>query len=92
LDVRERRVLLLNLKDHRDRGVIDLLPILGIAPLRQIAAQLEISAEKLAELWPQLPLPDAEIAREFGCPPGNIPVWRLRARRKLDRLLGAEAA
>ncbi len=79
-------VLLLNLTDHQGRGVVHLLPLLGIATLRQIAGVLDMAPEALAEVWNNLPLPDSEIARILGCAPASIPVFRLRARKKLQEL------
>lgn len=79
--------LLLNLTDHRGRGVIDLLPILRIATLRQIAAVMGLPAEQLAELWSRLPLEDQQIAQILACPTGRIAVWRWRARQKLETLV-----
>jgi hypothetical protein len=76
--------LLLNLTDHRGRGIIDLLPVLGIASLRQIAAVMEMPAEQLAQLWSSLPLEDQQIATLLNCPVARIPVCRWRARQKLE--------
>src|SRR5262245_57680847 len=60
---RQQRVaLLLKLRDAEGRGCVALFPALGIATLRQLAEALEMSAERLAEMWNETPLDDAKIA------------------------------
>ena len=62
LPVRQRRALLLNLRDTDGGGCIALLPLTGVATMQQIAAALEMPAEQLAALWGRLPLDDLELA------------------------------
>jgi DNA-directed RNA polymerase specialized sigma24 family protein len=62
LPLAQRTVLLLNLRDADGRGCLALFQATGVATLRQIADALELSAERFAELWTQLPLDDATIA------------------------------
>lgn len=52
---RQRVALLLNLRDAEGRGCLALFPATGIATLRQLGECLELSAEKLAEIWNELP-------------------------------------
>jgi DNA-directed RNA polymerase specialized sigma24 family protein len=87
LPARQRAVLLLNLRDHRDRGVIELLPILGIAGFNDLAACMELSREQLAEHWNDLPLDDRAIGGLLGITPGYVAVLRLRARDRLSASL-----
>src|SRR5262249_39279106 len=66
LPVRQRMALLLNLRDEQGGGVAALLPVTGIATMRQLAAALEMAAEEFARLWLRLPLDDANIAGLLG--------------------------
>jgi len=61
----QRLALLLNLRDAQE-GVIALLPLAGVASLREIAAALALPVEELARLWNALPLDDATIAARLG--------------------------
>ena len=54
--------LLLNLRDSKGGGGCALFPALGIATVHQLAEVLEMSGEKLAGMWNELPLGDARIA------------------------------
>jgi hypothetical protein len=85
LPPRQRAAVLLNLRDHQGRGVIALLPITGVARLRQIAAALEIPAEEFAPLWNDLPLEDAAIARLLGITRQQVINLRKVARERLAR-------
>src|SRR5215510_2689728 len=59
---RQRMALLLNLRDADGRCCIALFPALGIATLGRLAEALEMSAERLAEIWNETPLEDSKIA------------------------------
>jgi RNA polymerase sigma factor (sigma-70 family) len=89
LPVRQRMALLLNLRDEQGGGVAALLPIAGIATLRQIAAALEMAAEEFARLWPQLPLDDASIAKLLGITRQQVINLRKCARERLARRMKA---
>ena len=62
LPERQRAALLLNLRDRDGHGVIELLPGLGIASFRDLAAAIGMTAERFAEIWNDLPLEDSSIA------------------------------
>ncbi len=66
LPERQRAALLLNLRDDGGHGVVELLPAIGIATIRQIAAAVGMAAERFAALWRDLPLEDARIAELLG--------------------------
>jgi DNA-directed RNA polymerase specialized sigma24 family protein len=83
----QRAALLLNLKDAEGRGCIALFPATGIATLRQLAETLEISVEKFAELWNQLPLEDARIAELLQLTRQQVINARKSARERLTRRL-----
>jgi DNA-directed RNA polymerase specialized sigma24 family protein len=87
LPVRQRIALLLNLRDGEGRGCIVLLPLTGIASMRQIADALEIPAAELAELWGRLPLDDAGIAARIQLTRQQVINLRYSARARLARRL-----
>ena len=66
LPERQRAAILLNLRDDSGHGVIEMLPALGVASIRKIAAAVGMTAESFAALWRGLPLEDARIAELLG--------------------------
>ena len=89
LPVRQRTALLLNLRDDQGGGVAALLPVTGIASLRQIAAALEMVGEEFAQLWPKLPLDDASIAGLLSVTRQQVINLRKCARERLARRIKA---
>src|SRR5206468_2481028 len=87
LPPRQRAALLLNLRDAEGRGMIEMLPITGIAGPSEIAAALELPPEQFAALWNELPIEDAAIARLLGCERQQVINLRSVARRRLERRL-----
>jgi hypothetical protein len=87
LPLAQRVALLLNLREADGRGCLALFPATGVATLRQIAEALEISAERLAELWLQLPLDDATIAGLLDLTRQQVINLRKSARERLARRL-----
>jgi RNA polymerase sigma factor (sigma-70 family) len=85
LPERQRNALLLNLSDATGYGVIALLPVTGIASLRQIAEVLGMSAQQLAEIWKDLPLDDTTIAAHLGVTRQQVINLRKSARERLIR-------
>jgi AraC-like DNA-binding protein len=85
LPPRQRVALLLSLRDANGRGVLTLLPLTGIASIRQIAEALAMSAENLATLWNQLPVEDAIIAASLGVTRQQVINLRKCARARLLR-------
>jgi RNA polymerase sigma factor (sigma-70 family) len=85
LPERQRNALLLNLTDATGYGVIALLPVTGIASLRQIAEVLGMSAEQLADIWNDLPMDDATIASHLGVTRQQVINLRKSARERLIR-------
>jgi hypothetical protein len=88
LPLRQRMALLLNLRDLQE-GVIALLPLTGVATLREIAEALAMSAEELAEMWNDLPLDDAAIAGRLGATRQQVINLRKSARARLARQMKA---
>jgi RNA polymerase sigma factor (sigma-70 family) len=85
LPLKQRSALLLSLRDDQGRTVLTLLPITGIASIREIARILELEAEKLAELWRELPLTDAYIAQMLSLTRQQVINLRKAARKRLTR-------
>lgn len=85
LPVRQRAAVLLNLKDEAGRGVIDLWLVVGIATVEKIAAALEMTTKKFAEIWNQLPLEDNRIAEILGLTRQQVINLRKSARERLAR-------
>ena len=87
LPLNQRSALLLNLKDASGFGSITLFPATGIASIRQLAAALEMTAERLAELWNDLPIEDARIAELLGLTRQQVINARKSGRERLARRL-----
>ena len=87
LPVRQRYALLLNLRSADGAGCIALLPLTGVATLRQIAAALELPDKELAALWGRLPLEDAALAEYLALTRQQVINLRKAARARLARRL-----
>lgn len=87
LPLNQRVVLLLNLRDPEGKGCIALFPATGIATFRQLAETLEMGAEKLTEIWNDLPLEDAKIADLLRLTRQQVINARKSARERLARRL-----
>ena len=87
LPLNQRSALLLNLKDPSGFGCITLFPATGIATVRQLAAALEISAEKFADVWNDLPLEDSKIAELLSLTRQQVINARKSGRERLARRL-----
>jgi DNA-directed RNA polymerase specialized sigma24 family protein len=87
LPLNQRVALLLNLRDTEGGGGIALFPALRIATLHQLADALEMSTEKLASMWNDLPLEDAAIAELLQLTRQQVINVRKAARKRLARRL-----
>jgi hypothetical protein len=85
LPVRQRAALLLNLRDTAGGNAVALIPLSGVATFDELAASLEMTAETLAEIWSELPLPDLRIAELFGITRQQVINLRQAARERLSR-------
>ncbi len=83
LPLHQRRALLLGLDD------IALLPISGTASLKRIAEAMDMPSERLARLWRDLPMSDAQIAVEIGTTEVRVRSFRKCARERLGRRMAA---
>lgn len=87
LPERQRRALLLNLKDAQGGCGIALFPLTETATFRQLAQALLISVEELSELWGELPLDDLRVAALLGITRQQVINLRKSARERLARRL-----
>jgi RNA polymerase sigma factor (sigma-70 family) len=87
LPLNQRVALLLNLRDSEEKGCIALFPSIGIATFRQLAEVLEMGAEKLSEIWNELPLEDAKIGELLKLTRQQVINARKSARERLGRRL-----
>jgi DNA-directed RNA polymerase specialized sigma24 family protein len=81
----QRAALLLNLRDANGSGMLGLLPLTGIASVGEIATTLGLTEERLAEMWPRLPVDDEWIARELAVNRRQVINFRKCARERLAR-------
>ena len=85
LPLRQRLALLMSLRDSHGRGVLALLPLIGVASIPQIAAAFAMPVEKLAALWNEFPLEDKAIAESLGITRQQVINLRKCARERLWR-------
>jgi DNA-directed RNA polymerase specialized sigma24 family protein len=85
LPPRQSAALLLNLRDAEGGDCTRLFVFSGVATMRQIALALDLPAERLAELWNDLPLEDANIAQMLGVKRQQVINLRKCARERLAR-------
>jgi hypothetical protein len=90
LPVAQRTALLLNLRTAGDHAAVALLPLTGVANMREIAEALEMPALEFAELWNRLPLDDLGIAERLGVPRQRVINLRKSARERLTRRMGGK--
>lgn len=88
LPAQQRAALLLNLRDHERGNALILFILLGIADINAIAGAVGFPADELAELWPDLPLDDATIAKRLGVSRQQVINLRKSARERLRRRMG----
>jgi hypothetical protein len=88
LPVRQRVALLLNLRDANGAGILWLLPVAGIATIRQIASVLEMPEIELARMWREIPLDDLAIGGRLGCTRQQVINLRMSARKRLLNRVG----
>ncbi|MBX7134493.1 MAG: hypothetical protein K1X67_17625 [Fimbriimonadaceae bacterium] len=84
-----RAALLLNLRDPLGRGVLGLLPELGIASRPEIALAVAMPVAELEARWDDLPMDDAAIGARYGVTACRIVGLRRTARERLARALQA---
>jgi hypothetical protein len=87
LPPKQRAAVLLNLKDAQGNSMVEMLPVTGIASVRQIAEALGIPAREFAALWQTLPLDDNAIASRLGITRQQVINLRKSARERLARRL-----
>jgi hypothetical protein len=87
LPAMQRSALVLNLRDDQGGSALSLLPITGVASVRQIAESLEMKPEELARIWRELPWDDQRIGAMLNLTRQQIANLRKSARERLSRRL-----
>jgi hypothetical protein len=87
LPARQRAALLYSMRDDQGGSALALLPLTGIATLRQIAASLGLEAEELARIWHELPWDDRRIGQVLSLTRQQVAGLRKSARERLIRRL-----
>lgn len=85
LPLRQRKALLLNLRDNANSNVISLFPHTGVASIREIAMVLEIAVPDFVAMWPDLPMEDAKIAGLMNLTRQQVINLRKSSRERLAR-------
>ena len=86
----QRVALLMNLRAGDTTPALTLMPLTGIAGIREIAATLEIGVDEFARLWNLLPLEDLAIAELLGVTRQQVINLRKSARERLTRRMGGK--
>ena len=81
----QRVALLLNLRLPDGEGAIALLPLMGVATMRELAQTLDIPLSELQRLWPALPLDDRAVAERLQLTRQQVINLRKAARARLAR-------
>lgn len=87
LQPRQRAALLLNLRDPAGGSALQLVPLTGLASIREIAAIIDIPAAALARVWSALPFDDLQIGAHLGITRQQVINLRKTARATLARRL-----
>jgi DNA-directed RNA polymerase specialized sigma24 family protein len=85
LPAHQRVALLLNLRDEGGGGMLGLFPVTGVATQARIGEVVGLSSDRVAELWPRLPVDDEWIAAELGVSRRQVINFRKCARERLAR-------
>jgi DNA-directed RNA polymerase specialized sigma24 family protein len=85
LPSRQRKALLLNLRDAEGGNLLSLFSHAGVAGIRHIAETLEMAATDFANLWLELPISDTKIADLLNATRQQVINLRKSARQRLAR-------
>ena len=85
LPIRHRQALLLNLRDGGGENLLVVLPLGGVASIREIAVAMDMTFEQLADIWNSLPWDDLRIAKHLGLTRQQVINLRQTGRAKLTR-------
>ena len=90
LQVSQRIVLLLGMKDDKGGSPLDLLASQRVVGLRQIAEQLEMQWSDFARVWQEVPLDDKRLAGMLHISEENVRFKRHAARARLRERMAAQ--
>jgi len=88
----QRAALLLNLRCGTVGSAAALIPLTGVASVREVASILGFAPEQFAAIWNQLPLDDLAIAELLGVARQKVINLRKSARERLIRRMGGKYA
>ncbi|HEY2019291.1 MAG TPA: hypothetical protein VGH38_37545 [Bryobacteraceae bacterium] len=86
----QRAALLLNLRCGTVGSAAALIPLTGVATVREVAAALGFLPEEFAAIWNSLPLDDLAIAERLGITRQKVINLRKSARERLIRRMGGK--
>jgi hypothetical protein len=86
----QRAALLLNLRCGAEFSAVALLPLCGVATIREVAEAVGFEPEEVARIWNQLPLDDLAIAARLGVTRQQVINLRKSARERLTRRMGGK--
>jgi hypothetical protein len=86
----QRAALLLNLRCGTAGPAVALIPLTGVAGIREVAAALGFPQEEFARIWNTLPLDDLAIAERLGVTRQKVINLRKSARERLIRRMGGK--
>lgn len=81
----QRAALLLNLRDGDGGNAAALFVLMGVATIEQVAEAIDVTTERLAIFWGDLPLDDLAIASMLGTTRQQVINLRKSARERLAR-------
>lgn len=85
----QRAALLMNLRDVKGNNAVALLLIAGVATFDEIAEAMGVSAERMSEIWNDLPIDDNKIAEILHVSRQQVINLRKAARDRLQRRTAA---
>ncbi|MCI0664033.1 MAG: sigma-70 family RNA polymerase sigma factor, partial [Acidobacteria bacterium] len=88
LPLQQRLAICLRFEDKDVDDVWSMIWCAGVCTPRRIAEEFGMSLEKLAELWLNIPMSNADIAKELGVRKQQVAQWRSRGWKKLKHLIG----
>lgn len=90
LPVSHRIALLMNYREDAGGDLLSMLPVMRVATVRQIAAELGFKAEDFARIWNELPWDDNRIAEHLRVTRQQVINLRQSARQMLRRSLNTK--
>lgn len=81
----QREAMIFSFKDSRGEDLLSLLFYAGVTTPSQMASALNLPLDRLMTIWKKMPMPNAEIADEFGVERQQVNKWLYRARKQIRK-------